>query len=136
MIGAALSFITGGSAARLVATGLIFYAAGAYTGWQAQGWRCGYNRAAEVERQARDTLRQVERRDTASTTYQTGESHADQTHAQIRERVRIINAAPAAAGQCLGADGLRELGAAIDNNGAPPAPAGPGRTLPSAAPAH
>ena len=133
MLGAALSFITGGSAVRTVVVLLAGTAFGAWGGWQAQGWRCGYNRTAEVERQARDTLRQVERRDTASTTYQTGEANADKTHAQIRDRVRTINARPAAAGQCLDDDGLFQLGAAIDSGA--PAAAVPGSAVPAAGPA-
>ena len=52
---------------------------------------------------------------------------------KIRERVRAINARPAAADQCLDDDGLRTLGAAIDN-GAPPA-AGSGGPVPAAGPA-
>jgi len=133
VIGAALStaagFLTGGSATRLAATGLVFYALGGWSGWQVQGWRQGNLRAQAAEQQARDTVRHIENRDRASTTYQTGEAHAQQVHTQIRERVRIINAGPGAAGQCLDADGLRELGAAIDNGA--PTPAGPGPTLPT-----
>lgn len=137
MIRAALStaagFVTGGSATRLVATLLAGVLLGGWASWQVQGWRHGNLRAQAIEQQARDTLRQVENRDRASTTYQTGEAHADKTQTQIRERVRVINAQPAAAGQCLTDDGLRELGAAIDN-GAPPA-AGPGGPVPTAGPA-
>ncbi len=134
MIATALGWLTGGSFTRLAATGLVFYALGAWSGWQVQGWRQGALRAQTVEQQARDQVRQVENRDRASAAYQTGEAHADKTHAQIRERVRNINAAPAAAGQCLDADGMRELGAAIDN-GAPPA-AGSGGTVPATGPAR
>lgn len=133
MIAAALGWLTGGSATRTVATLLAGVALGGWSGWHVQGWRQGHLRAQAIEQHARDTLRQVENRDRASMTYQTGEAHADKTHTQIRERVRVINAQPAAAGQCLDADGLRELGAAIDN-GAPPA-AGPGGTVPTAGPA-
>lgn len=134
MIRTALGFVTGGSITRLAATGLVFYALGSWSGWQVQGWRQGSLRAQAIEAQARETLRQVENRDRASTTYQTEQASADKTHTKIRERVRIINAAPTAAGQCLGADGLRELGAAIDNGA--PAPAGPGGPVPTAGPAR
>lgn len=130
MIAAALGWITGGSSARTVVTLLAGVSLGSWAGWHVQDWRHGRLRAQAIEQQARDTLRQIERRDAASTTYQTEQAHADKTHTQIRERVRVINAQPAAAGQCLGADGLRELGAAIDN-GAPTA-AGPGRAIPAA----
>jgi hypothetical protein len=129
----AAGFVTGGSATRLAATLLAGVALGGWAGWQVQAWRHDSQRTQAIEQQARDTVRQVENRDRASTTYQTGEAHADKTHTQIRERVRVINAQPAAAGQCLTDDGLRELGAAIDN-GAPPA-AGSGSTVPSTGPA-
>ena len=137
MIRAALStaagFITGGSATRLAATLLAGVALGGWAGWQVQGWRQGNLRAQAIEQHARDTLRQVENRDRASTTYQTGEAHAQQVHVQIRERARVIHATPAAAGQCLTDDGLRELDAAIDNGA--PAPAGSGGPVPAAGPA-
>ena len=132
MIRAALGFVTGGSATRLAATLLAGVALGSWAGWQVQAWRHDSQRTQAIEQQARDTVRQVENRDRASTTYQTGEAHADKTHTEIRERVRVINAQPAAAGQCLDDDGLRELDAAIDN-GAPPA-AGSGGTVPAAGP--
>jgi uncharacterized protein HemX len=133
VIRAALGFVTGGSATRLAATLLAGVALGGWAVWQVQAWRHDSQRTQAIEQQARDTVRQVENRDRASTTYQTGEAHADKTHNEIRERVRVINAQPAAAGQCLDDDGLRELGAAIDN-GAPPA-AGPGSTVPATGPA-
>lgn len=130
MIRTALGWVTGGSFTRLAATGVVFYALGSWSGWELQGWRQGNLRAQAIEQQARDTVRQVKNRDRASTTYQTGEAHAEQQHIKIVERVRVINAGPAGAVQCLTDDGLRELGAAIDN-GAPPA-AGSGRAVPAA----
>lgn len=137
MIGAALStaasFVAGGSATRLAATLLAGVALGGWAGWQVQGWRQGNLRAQAAEQQARDTVRHIENRDRASTTYQTGEAHAQQVHTQIRDRVRVINARPGAADRCLDADGLRELGAAIDNGTT--TPTGPGPTLPTAGPA-
>jgi hypothetical protein len=111
-----------------VATLLAGVALGAWGGWQVQGWRQGALRAQAVEQQARDTLRQVENRDRASAAYQTEEANADQQHIKIVERVRVINAGPAGAVQCLTDDGLRALAAAIDN-GAPTA--GPGLALPT-----
>lgn len=129
MIRAALSFFTGGSVTRLAATGLAFAALGAWAGWQVQGWRQGNLRAQAVQQQARDQLRQVENRDRASATYQQEQANADQQHIKIVERVRVINAGPAGAVQCLTDDGLRALSAAIDN-GAPAT--GPGLALPVA----
>jgi hypothetical protein len=133
VLGTITSALFGGSAVRTVVTLLAGIAIGGWTGWQAQGWRQGDLRAKAIEQQARDQLRQIEHRDRASAAYQQEQADADREHIKIVERVRVINAAPAAAGQCLDADGLQQLGAAIDN-GAPPA-AGPGPALPSAGPA-
>ena len=133
MILSALSFFTGGSVTRLAATLAAGVAFGGWAGWQVQGWRTDHNRVQQVERQARDTFREFERRDDISTGYLEGQAHAEQVQTRIVERVRIINARPGGAVQCLDADGLRELGAAIDN-GAPPA-AGSGSTVPAAGPA-
>lgn len=119
-ISTALGFVTGGSAARLVVTIAAGVAFGGWAGWQVQGWRVDHNRAAQIEQAARDTLRQIERRDGASATYQQEQTHADKNHTQIIERVRAVNARPAARVQCLTADGLRLLSEAIDN-GAPAA---------------
>ena len=133
MIGAALSFFTGGSVTRLAATLLAGVALGGWAGWQVQGWRKDQNRVQQVERQARDTLREVERRDAVSTNHLKGQTDAEQVQTRIVERVGIINARPGGAVQCLDADGLRELGAAIDN-GAPAAAPSPGPAVPAAAP--
>lgn len=129
MIRAALSFFTGGSFTRLAATGLAFAALGAWAGWHVQGWRQGHIRAQAVQQQARDQLRQVENQHRASAVYQGEQANADQQHTRIIERVRVINASPAGAVQCLTDDGLRALAAAIDNGA--PAP-GPGLALPAA----
>ena len=133
MILSALSFLTGGSVTRLAATLAAGVAFGGWAGWQVQGWRTDHNRVQQVERQARDTLRAIERRDAVSTTHLEAQAHAEQVQTRIVERVRIINARPAAAVQCLDADGLRELGAAIDN-GAPAAAPGAGPAVPATAP--
>lgn len=130
IITTALAFFTGGNATRLAATLLAGAALGGWAGWQVQGWRHDHLRAQQLERQARDTLRAIERRDTVSTTHLEAQAHADQTHTQIIERVLGIAARPAAAEQCLDADSLRELGAAIDNGA--PAPARTGPALPGA----
>jgi hypothetical protein len=109
-------------------------ALGGWGAWQVQAWRQSHKAVQQIEQQARDTLRQINNRDRASAAYQEGEADADKTHTQIVERVRIVNARPAAAGQCLDADGLRELAAAIDN--AAPTTARPGRPVPTAVQAH
>lgn len=126
----AIRFIAGGSFTRLTATLLVGMAMGSAAGWQVQGWRHGHLQAKAVQQQARDQLRQVENQHRASAAYQGEQAHADQQHTRIIERVRVINAGPAGAVQCLSDDGLRALAAAIDN-GAPAAPR-PGLALPTA----
>jgi uncharacterized protein HemX len=135
MIGALFAFVSGGSATRLAATVLAGVALGGWGAWQVQGWRHEAQRSQAVQQQAADTLRQWNNRDRASATYQTEQASATQTHTQIIERVRIINARPAAAVQCLDADGLQQLGAAIDN-GAPTTAAGSGADVPTPVPAR
>lgn len=130
MIGAAITWITGGSATRVAATLLAGVALGGWAGWQVQGWRHGHLRAQAVQQQARDQLRQVENQHRASAAYQTEQAHADQQHIKIVERVRVIAAGPAGAVQCLTDDGLRALAAAIDNGA--PAAGGLGLALPAA----
>lgn len=130
MIGAAITWITGGSATRVAAVLLVGVAAGGWAGWQVQGWRHGHLRAQAVQQQARDQLRQVENQYRASAAYQTEQDHAEQQHIKIVERVRVINAGPAGAVQCLTDDGLRALAAAIDNGS--PAAGGLGLALPAA----
>ena len=130
MIRAALGIITGGSFTRLTATLLAGMAMGGTAGWQVQGWRQGHLRAQAVQQQARDQLRQVENQHRASAAYQTEQANADQQHTRIIERVRVINAGPAGAVQCLTDDGLRALAAAIDNGA--PAATRPGLALPTA----
>lgn len=131
LISSALGFVTGGSFTRLAATLLAGVALGGLAGWQVQGWRADHNRVQQVERQARDTLREVERRDDISTGYLKGQTDADQIHTQIIERVRVVNARPGAAGQCLDADSMQLLHQAIDNGA--PAAANPGSDVPTAA---
>lgn len=125
-----IAWLAGGSVTRLTATLLVGIAMGATAGWQVQGWRQGHLRAKAVQQQARDQLRQVENQHRASAAYQTEQANADQQHIKIIERVRVINAGPAGAVQCLSDDGLRALAAAIDNGA--PAAHRPGLALPTA----
>ena len=132
MIAAAIQFVTGGSAARLVATLLVGVAAGTTAGWQVQGWRQGRSDAQRIERQARDTLRTIERGQQAADTYTTGESNAQPARAEIVRTVEKIVTRPVYLGTCLDADGLQQLRAAI-STGAPAS--GAAATLPTPEPA-
>lgn len=132
MIARAIGFLTGGSAARLVATLLVGVAAGTTLGWQVQGWRHGRTDAQRIERQARDTLRNIERGQNAADTYTEEQAHAQPTRQQITRTVERIVTRPVYRNVCLDADGLQQLGAAI-SAGAPAG--GAAAALPTAGPA-
>ena len=133
MIAAALGFVTGGSATRLAATLLAGVALGGWAGWQVQDWRQGRIDAQRIERQARDTLRSIERGQQAADTYTTGESNAQPARKEIVRTVEKIVTRPVYRNVCLDADGLQQLRAAI-STGAPAS--GAAAALPSAEPAE
>lgn len=133
MIGAALGFVTGGSATRLAATMMAGVAIGGLAGWQVQDWRQGRQDAQRIERQARDTLRNIERGQQAADTYTTEQTHAEPTRKEIVRTVEKIVTRPVYLRDCLDADGLQQLRTAISTS----APAGgAAATLPTAQPAN
>lgn len=119
MIATAIGFVTGGNVTRLTATLLVGIAAGTTLGWQVQGWRHGRLDAQRIERQARDTLRAIERGQQAADTYTQEQAHAQPARQQIVRNVETIITRPVYRNVCLDADGLQQLGAAIAA-GAPP----------------
>lgn len=129
----ALGFVTGGSATRLAATLLAGVALGGWAGWQVQDWRQGRQDAQRIERQARDTLRGIERGKQAADTYTTGESHAEPARKEIVRTVEKIVTRPVYLRDCLDSDGLQQLRAAIAT-GAPAG--GAAAALPTAQPAQ
>ena len=132
MIAAALGFLTGGSATRLAATLLAGVVLGGWAGWQVQDWRHGRQDAQRIERQARDTLRNIERGQQAADTYTTGEAHAEPARKEIVRTVEKIVTRPVYLRDCLDSDGLHQLRAAIAT-GAPAG--GSAAALPAAQPA-
>jgi len=133
MIAAALGFVTGGSATRLAATLLAGVALGGWAGWQVQDWRHGRIDAQRIERQARDTLRNIERGQQAADTYNLEQTHAQPALKEIVRTVEKIVTRPVYRNVCLDADGLQQLRAAISTS----APAGgAAATLPSPEPAE
>jgi uncharacterized protein YcfJ len=118
MIDAALGFLTGGSATRLAATLLAGVVLGGWAGWQVQDWRHGRIDAQRIERQARDTLRNIERGQQAADAYTTGEVNAQPARKEIVRTVEKIVTRPVYRNVCLDADGLQQLRAAI-STGAP-----------------
>jgi uncharacterized protein YcfJ len=113
MIAAALGFLTGGNATRLAATLLAGVALGGWAGWQVQDWRHGRQDAQRIERQARDTLRNIERGQQAADTYTTEQAHATPARKEIVRTVEKIVTRPVYRNVCLDADGLHQLRAAI-----------------------
>jgi hypothetical protein len=133
MIAAALGFLTGGNVTRLAATLLAGVAFGGWAGWQVQDWRHGRQDAQRIERQARDTLRNIERGQQAADTYTTEQTHATPARKEIIRTVEKIVTRPVYRNVCLDADGLQQLRAAISTS----APAGgAAATLPSPEPAE
>jgi hypothetical protein len=133
MIAAALGFLTGGNVTRLAATLLAGVAFGGWAGWQVQDWRHGRIDAQRIERQARDTLRNIERGQQAADTYTTGENNAQPARKEIVRTVEKIVARPVYRNVCLDVDGLHQLRAAI-STGAPAG--GAAADLPAAEPAQ
>lgn len=133
MIGAALGFVTGGNVTRLAATLLAGVALGGWSGWQVQDWRHSRQDAQRIERQARDTLRGIERGQQAADTYTTEQTHAQPARSEIVRTVEKIVTRPVYRNVCLDADGLHQLRAAIAT-GAPAG--GAAATLPTTQPAQ
>lgn len=129
MIGAALSFVTGGSAARLVATLLVGVAAGSWGAWQVQNWRQNTIELQRIQRAAKDTARNVEIQDRATGTYVQEQANAKTIYQRITVEVDKIVERPVYRDQCFDADGLRQLGAAIAGRDAEP---GAGQPVPTA----
>lgn len=129
MIAAALAFVTGGSAARLVATLLVGVAAGSWGAWQVQNWRQNTLELQRIQRAAKDTARNVENQDRAAGTYVKDQANAKTIYRRIVVEVDKIVDRPVYREQCFDADGLRQLGAAIA--GGDPEP-GAGQPMPAA----
>ena len=100
--------------------------------WQVQDWRHGRQDAQRIERQARDTLRNIERGQQAADTYTTGETHAEPARKEIVRTVEKIVTRPVYLRDCLESEGLHQLRAAIAT-GAPAG--GAAAALPAAQPA-
>lgn len=113
IITTALGFLTGGNATRLAATLLAGVALGGWSAWQVQDWRQGRQDAQRIERQARDTLRSIERGQQAADTYTTEQTHAQPARAEIVRTVEKIVTRPVYLRDCLDADGLHQLRTAI-----------------------
>ena len=113
MIAAAIQFFTGGSVTRLAATLLAGLAIGATGGWQVQGWRLGKLDGQRIERQARDTLRSIERGQQAADVYTQEQTRAQPTRHQITRTAERIVTRDVYLRDCFDDDGLQQLRAAI-----------------------
>lgn len=133
-----LAYVATSSAARwiplVIATAAL---AGTAIAWQAERAAHAHTRAqhaAQAERQARDTLRQIERGQQAADTYTTAQTYAKTVYKTITIEVDRIITRDVYRAQCFDADGLRQLAAAI-NTGAP-TPASPDGPVPATEPPH
>jgi len=120
VIAAVLAFITGGSAARLVATLLVGVAAGSWGAWQVQNWRQNTIELQRIQRAAKDLVRQVDIQDRAAGTYVREQANAKTIYERITVEVDKIVERPVYLDQCFDADGMRQLGAAIVGSDAQP----------------
>jgi hypothetical protein len=113
LVTTALGFFTGGSFTRLFATALVVGSMAGWAGWTAKSWQTGRQDAQRIERQARDTLRQIERAQQAADTFTQEQQNAEPTRQTIVRTVEKIVQRPVYRNVCLDADGLQQLGAAI-----------------------
>lgn len=107
------------------AVGLVALAVGFGAAWKTQEWRHDSINLERVERAAKDTFRNVERQDSAVDEYTKGQANAKVIYRKIFVEVDKIVERPVYRQQCLDADGLRILGAAIDGANPEPSPVQP-----------
>jgi len=107
------------------AVALVAFAAGAAGAWNVQSWRHDSAELERVERQAKDTFRNVERQDTAVGDYTKDQANAKVIYQRIVVEVDKIVERPVFQQQCFDDDGLRLLGAALDGTDTQPSPVQP-----------
>lgn len=107
------------------AVALVAFAAGAAGAWNVQAWRHDSAELEQIERKAKDTFRNVERQDTAVGDYTKDQANAKVIYQRIVVEVDKIVERPVYREQCMDADGLRILGAAIVGTDAQPSPVEP-----------
>lgn len=107
------------------AVALVAFAAGAAGAWHVQAWRHDSAELERVERAAKDTFRNVERQDTAVGDYTKDQANAKVIYQRIVVEVDKIVERPSYRAQCIDADGMRQLSAAIDGTDTQPSPVQP-----------
>lgn len=107
------------------AVGIAALALGFAGAWNVQNWRHDSALLKQTQRAAKDTFRNVERQDTAVGDYTKDQANAKVIYRRIVVEVDKIVERPVYRNQCLDADGLRILGAAIDGVDAEPSPVQP-----------
>lgn len=116
-----------------LAAALAALAAGFGGAWQVQAWRYDSAQLERVERQAKDTFRNVERQDTAVGDYTKDQANAKVIYQRIVVEVDKIVERPVFQRQCFDDDGMRLIYRAIDGTDAKPSPVQP---LPPSTPAR
>lgn len=115
------------------ATGIACLALGFGTAWQTQNWRHDALELERTQRAAKDLTRVVEQQDRALTDYIEEQRNAKAVYQRIVVEVDKIVDRPVYRTQCFDADGMRQLGAALDGRDPEPGPVQP---VPAAAPAR
>ncbi len=107
------------------AAALAGLAIGLVGAWNVQNWRHDSAQLKQIERAAKDTFRNVERQDAAVGDFTKERENAKVIYQQITVEVDKIVDRPVYRNQCLDADGLRQLGAAVDGAHVEPSPVQP-----------
>lgn len=107
------------------AVGIVALALGFAGAWNVQAWRYDSAQLKQIERQAKDTFRNVERQDTAVGDYTKDRENAQVIYREIRVKVDKIVERPVYRNICFDDSGLRELHRALDGTDAKPSPVQP-----------
>ena len=96
------------------AVALVAFAAGAAGAWNVQSWRHDSAELERVERQAKDTFRNVERQDIAVGDYTKDQANAKVIYQRIVVEVDKIVERPVYRQTCLDDEGLGALNRALN----------------------
>lgn len=115
------------------AVALVGLAMGFGSAWKVQAWRHDSMELARTVQAGKDLKRAVETQDRAVTTFIEEQRNAKPIYQRIVVEVDKIVDRPVYRAQCFDADGLRQLGAALDGRDPEPIPVQP---VPAAATAR
>lgn len=119
-----------------LAAALVALALGFAAGWQTQGWRWGAAEAKRLQSEQRDQFVRIERADRPAVRHESTRAALQRRGAQLDEEIaHVVQNSPAyrdGGGQCLDADGVRIIRAALDgaDDSGEPAAAVPAASAP------